>query len=131
MSIVEEIVAERRRQIEVEGFDKRHDDEHRTEDLMEAALAYFSHATGRARYGRGLSIDPKGVDIPSNWPWEAQWWKPKTPRRDLIRAGALCLAEQERCLRDGLLKQALPEQTLQRVVEAIEEIDNAQPAGVP
>lgn len=122
MSIVEEIVAERKRQIEVEGYSTEHDDAHRTEELMEACLAYFWHATGTARYGRGIPSDPPGV--PDNWPWEAEQWKPKSPRRDLIRAGALCLAEQERCLRDGYPKQVLPEQTLQKIVEAIEGLDS-------
>ncbi len=30
------------------------------------------------------------------WPWDEQWWKPSTARRDLIKAGALILAEIER-----------------------------------
>jgi hypothetical protein len=118
MSVVEEIVAERKRQIELEGYTHDHDDSLRSEDLMEAALCYFGHATGRGVYGRGLSSDPVG--IPRSWPWEAESWKPKDPRRDLIRAGALCLAEQERCLREGLPKQVLPEQTLQQIIDAVE-----------
>ena len=30
------------------------------------------------------------------WPWAAEWWKPKDCRRNLVRAGALILAEIER-----------------------------------
>jgi hypothetical protein len=30
------------------------------------------------------------------WPWSLHWWKPKSPRRDLIRAAALIVAEIER-----------------------------------
>jgi hypothetical protein len=30
------------------------------------------------------------------WPWDRKWWKPKDRRRDLVRAGALILAEIER-----------------------------------
>jgi hypothetical protein len=30
------------------------------------------------------------------WPWSVQWWKPKDRRRDLVRAGALIVAEIER-----------------------------------
>jgi hypothetical protein len=30
------------------------------------------------------------------WPWEDKWWKPKDRRRDLVRAGALIVAEIER-----------------------------------
>ena len=30
------------------------------------------------------------------WPWDREWWKPTTQRRDLVKAGALILAEIER-----------------------------------
>lgn len=30
------------------------------------------------------------------WPWDWAWWKPKNPRRDLVRAAALIIAEIER-----------------------------------
>lgn len=31
-----------------------------------------------------------------HWPWSREWWKPKNPRRDLVKAGALIVAEIER-----------------------------------
>lgn len=36
--------------------------------------------------------------IPRQWPftWWLDWWKPTTYRRDLVKAGALILAEIER-----------------------------------
>ncbi|NPW56957.1 hypothetical protein HPR97_34090, partial [Pseudomonas aeruginosa] len=30
------------------------------------------------------------------WPWDEEWWKPKSARENLVRAGALVLAEIER-----------------------------------
>lgn len=30
------------------------------------------------------------------WCWDRSWWKPTTPRRDLVKAAALILAEIER-----------------------------------
>lgn len=30
------------------------------------------------------------------WPWDASWWKPKTKRENLVRAGALIAAEIDR-----------------------------------
>ncbi|HHG5326055.1 TPA: hypothetical protein ACPWPG_001447 [Pseudomonas aeruginosa] len=30
------------------------------------------------------------------WPWDEQWWKPSTARRDMVKACALALAEIER-----------------------------------
>ena len=38
------------------------------------------------------------MGAPFGWPhtWDASWWKPKDRRRDLVRAGALIIAEIER-----------------------------------
>jgi len=33
---------------------------------------------------------------PEVWPWDQAWWKPSDPRRMLIKAIALCLAEVEK-----------------------------------
>lgn len=33
---------------------------------------------------------------PWGWPWDASWWKPNARRRNLVKAGALILAEIER-----------------------------------
>jgi len=33
---------------------------------------------------------------PDVWPWGGFTWKPTTPRRDLVKAAALILAEIER-----------------------------------
>ena len=30
------------------------------------------------------------------WPWDAEWFKPSSSRRDLVKAAALLLAEIER-----------------------------------
>ena len=112
MSAIDDIRAERQRQIKVEGYTAKHDDGHVTEALMEAAFAYEWHAMGTAVYNKN--------GIPQNWPWARHFWKPKDKRRDLIRAGALCLAEQDRCARDGMPRQALPDQTLARIVAELD-----------
>lgn len=39
--------------------------------------------------------------VPSGWPWDAAWWKPKNRRRNIVRAGALALADKERRERAG------------------------------
>lgn len=84
-----EIAAERRRQIDVEGWSQAHDD-HSAGALACAAGCYAIHAglPDGARVPRGYA--------PSDWPWHRRWWKPTTPRRDLIKAGALIVAELER-----------------------------------
>jgi hypothetical protein len=40
----------------------------------------------------------KFSDVRSQWPggWDWSWFKPTTPRRDLVKAGALIVAEIER-----------------------------------
>jgi hypothetical protein len=85
MSVIEEIAAERRRQIEAEGWTPEHDDTH-TDGVLALAGACY------AILGSKRSV-PAGL-----WPWrrEGEWPKPKTPRRDLIRAAALIVAEIER-----------------------------------
>jgi hypothetical protein len=86
-----DILAERRRQIEVEGWTPQHDDAHKAGDMLSAAMCYLGHVRGTMSY--------RDDGVPMGWPWDAQWWKPKDARRDLVRAGALCLAERERIQR--------------------------------
>lgn len=78
-----DVLAERRRQIEVEGWTPEHDDEHVAGELATAGASYALVAVG---YGL-LALRA--------WPWTAGL-KPTTPRRDLVKAGALILAEIER-----------------------------------
>lgn len=100
MSVIDEIAAERRRQIEVEGWTPEHDDEHLEGELAIAGGCYAIYGGGR----RDLTLRTKSnstgfkgeVYVARGWPWDAAWWKPKDPRRDLIRAAALIVAEIER-----------------------------------
>lgn len=85
-----DIAAERRRQVEAEGWTPEHDDRHDRGEMARAAICY---------------ADPlnEGRDHPpAKWPWDAGWWKPKDRRRDLVRAAALLIAEIERSDRAAL-----------------------------
>lgn len=84
------IFAEHERQKSVEGYAPEHDDEHGDGSMAAAAAAYSMHAFLSTSY-RAFAIDPIGL-----WPWSAQTWKPKDPRSDLVRAGALIVTEIER-----------------------------------
>lgn len=87
------VLDERERQIEAEGWTPEHDDKHDEGEMALAAAAYAAFAAAPL-IERALF---KAVgDTPSNWPWDREWWKPKSPRADLVRAGALILAEIER-----------------------------------
>lgn len=82
-----DIVAERWRQQSKEGWTPEHDDRHSDGSLAQAAAVYASTAAGErwVRYG----------PLPY-WPFDSEWYKPKDPRRDLVRAAALIVAEIER-----------------------------------
>ncbi len=85
------IAAERRRQVDVEGWTPEHDVEHYEDDLALAAACY---ALPPLPVGRGYGEDRP----PFMWPWSARWWKP-TPHdrvRELVKAGALIAAEIDR-----------------------------------
>ena len=88
-----DVLAERRRQIEGEGWTCEHDDAHTTGEMARAASCYALIAGSRARdLWRGVT--------PKFWPWDEEWWKPTDRRRDLVKAAALILAEIERLDRE-------------------------------
>lgn len=78
---------ERRRQIEVEGYDTMHDRHNTPQVLCRAAVGYALHE------------DPSKLvaDAAANlWPWTKDFWKPKDQLRNLVRAGALIAAAIDR-----------------------------------
>lgn len=93
---VQSVISERQRQQSVEGWTPKHDDKHDNNELAFAASCYAFHS---AAASWDFEDDGTPYDIhpaPKNWPWSPEWWKPKNPRRDLVKAGALILAEIER-----------------------------------
>lgn len=86
-----DVIAERQRQVSAEGWSPEHDDEHSLGELARAAACYAYEAT-RTEHQRSLD---DGF-APPMWPWAERWWKPTDRRRDLVKAGALIIAEIER-----------------------------------
>ncbi|HGP0116981.1 TPA: hypothetical protein ACLET2_001910, partial [Pseudomonas aeruginosa] len=85
-----DVQAERRRQITAEGWTPEHDDEHSHGQMARAAACY-------ALAGSSAPNDETAALLVSlAWPWDQQWWKPTTARRDLVKACTLALAEIER-----------------------------------
>ena len=82
-----DVLVERERQKSDEGWTPDHDDENQPGDMSCAAACYA--LTGR----NYLHNDAKLLRF---WPWSSKWWKPTDQRRDLVKAGALILAEIER-----------------------------------
>ncbi|UQQ53039.1 hypothetical protein [Enterobacter roggenkampii] len=81
---VQSVISERQRQQSVEGWTPEHDDEHTEGEMAEAAACYAMFANNQ------------GFSVPGLWPWAREWWKQSGQRRDLVKAGALILAEIER-----------------------------------
>lgn len=72
-----DVLAERRRQIEAEGWTQEDDDKQTDSEMAHAAACY-------------------ALNNASVWPYSISWWKPTDRRRNLVKAGALILAEIER-----------------------------------
>ncbi|ASC68626.1 hypothetical protein B9P52_32045 [Achromobacter denitrificans] len=89
-----DVLAERERQISVEGWSTHHDDAYTGDQLALAASCY--------------ALPPGEFEIPGppqQWPWPSAWWKPGDRRRELVKAGALILAEIERLDRAAIAAQ--------------------------
>ncbi len=94
MKAIKLISKERTRQIEKEGWTPEHDDEHEGEELAIAAYHYAMPESHRITHCE--------TDVPMHWPWENKWWKPNPKDRikELVKAGALIVAEIERLQRE-------------------------------
>jgi hypothetical protein len=97
--IIEQIAAERQRQIKIEGYDLAHDDEHADRELARAGAAYaYVASLGediRARFRSWYEfLDTEHVGRTAIlWPWGMHVFKPTSPRRDLIKSAALIVAQ--------------------------------------
>lgn len=85
-----DVQAERRRQVEAEGWTPEHDDAHSHGEMARAAACYALAGSSAPNDGTAALL------VSLAWPWDQQWWKPTTARRDLVKACALALAEIER-----------------------------------
>lgn len=77
-----DVLGERQRQVEVEGWTPAHDDAYHENELPRAASAY--------------TLGGQYIAPPASWPWTGAWWKPRDARSNYVRAGALLIAEIER-----------------------------------
>ena len=76
------IKQERLRQQAEEGWTEEGDDKYKAGEMARAAACYA--------LGTSSSL------ISRIWPWAQHWWKPTTRKRNLVKAGALIVAELER-----------------------------------
>ena len=88
------ITAERKRQLEIEGYTEAHDDTHVDGEIANAAACYTATRERRLT----LMAPRKG---PSLWPWDMEDYHPSPGDRikELSKAGALIAAEIDRLIR--------------------------------
>ena len=86
-----DVLAERCRQVDGEGWTVAQDDNYTAGQLAKAAASYCLYQTSSA---------------PGCWPWNRDYWKPKGYRANMVRAGALILAEIERLDRAAIAAKA-------------------------
>ena len=91
-----DVLAERRRQINVEGRTTDSDDRHTDCELARAAATY------------ALCTEPEQLKLQgvAVWPWNRYWWKFTDYRRNLVKSGALIIAEIERIDRAAIAAKA-------------------------
>lgn len=87
LAAIESIAVERARQVQKEGWTPDHDDAHDDEELAFAAVCYAQPRSAE-----------QNEPPPMHWPWDESRWKPcpGDRRRELVKAGALIVAEIDR-----------------------------------
>ncbi|HEY4112901.1 MAG TPA: hypothetical protein VGM17_02465 [Rhizomicrobium sp.] len=102
--VIEEIAAERNRQISGEGYTLAHDDAHERGEIGAGAAAYAFAASLQLSFPRLLGPNAKAWHddaahgsavglVQQAWPWPRHQFKPGTARRNLVKAGAMIVAE--------------------------------------
>lgn len=95
---IKDVINERQRQINQEFYSTENDDEYKQNELLRAAVCYAENVVRRGWvFDSNIGSDVyQEEEVPDLWPWGLDFWKPKNPRRDLVRAAALIIAEIER-----------------------------------
>lgn len=111
---IELIAAERQRQVDVEGWNNLHDDDHDSMQLSGAAGCYIANAINKAHKGDPSTKKKRARFLyryddvwqpkiikggwRDGWPWSEEWDKRKKHDRlrSLVIAGALIAAEIDR-----------------------------------
>lgn len=98
------IAQERNRQIEVEGYNEQHDSQHNVREFIAAAITY-AKSSDLSLHSETFQPDDDWHEtnepfyrneVKRGWPWDENTFKPTTPLRDLVKAGALIAAAIDR-----------------------------------
>lgn len=93
---IQDVLNERNRQQSVEGYTTDKDNNYTHYEMTSAAFSYAKHVVGRGWVYSFDSDNYQSEECPDSWIWDEKYWKPKSPREDLVRAAALIIAEIER-----------------------------------
>jgi hypothetical protein len=99
MNGIERIAAERKRQIEEEGWTPKHDDLWKNGELADAAACY---ALSKEDRDLDVMVCDSVQYLPNRlWTWYNAWWAPTPDNRirELEKAGSLIAVEIDRLLR--------------------------------
>jgi hypothetical protein len=107
------IIQERTRQVSSEGFKQSDDDKYVKGELARAAYAYESSAEEIYKTHAVPTV------APDYWPFDKSWFKSHSSFRDLVKAGALYMAEAERAERAGDVGASLMARSLVQHVSAL------------
>ena len=92
---------ERLRQINEEGYTSEHDSQYKNNQLAQAAASYALDEEVRDAISDLCTPEMRYIGAPPvTWPFEHKYWKPSPDNRikELVKAGALIVAEIERLL---------------------------------
>ncbi|WP_429036494.1 hypothetical protein [Aeromonas media] len=84
-----DVLAERHRQVNQEGWNAETDDNYQDRELAAAAINYAAPHSD-------TPVSKKEIPFLAFWPFAKKWWKPSSYRRNLVKAIALLIAELER-----------------------------------
>lgn len=98
------VLAERIRQMRIEGFSPEHDDTERREGQLAAAGACYLLAVHQKNiaFVRSGRMETNHTAPLAAWPFNRVLWKPASPRRMTVKGATLALAELVRHLRSQL-----------------------------
>ena len=82
---VKDVLAERQKQIALNGYSAEHDAQYVNAELSLAAISYADP-----------SVTSSSAPVPKLWPWQIDFWRPGSRRENLVRAAALIIAEIDR-----------------------------------
>ena len=99
-----DVLKERAEQCTREGFTPAHDDE-KDAGVISAAGAAYALAAADFLYPASMGDGSFHTTPPNFWPFHLKWWKPVTPRRALVKAAAMLIAEIEKLDRNAFKSQ--------------------------